>query len=144
MVRMAGAIGLVGAAVVVLLVAVERPAITQAQSPEPAAIHERSTLPSSARFEIVQSTISAKGTYRVDRFRGNVFQLVQTQGGGLTWDLIPRGAHPVDKVTDGQANYQFFTSGIAMKCTYLLNVNTGATWELVADKDGILSWAAFQ
>jgi hypothetical protein len=38
-----------------------------------------------------------------------------------------------DSTADGRPNYQLFLSTIAMRFTYLININTGATWELVED-----------
>ncbi len=38
-------------------------------------IHQQTTTPVGARFEIVQSELAAKWTFRLDRFTGRVSQL---------------------------------------------------------------------
>ena len=35
-----------------------------------------------------------------------------------------------------KVNYQVFTSDLAVRMTYLINVNTGASWQLAADEEG--------
>ncbi len=98
--------------------------------------HERSSVPSNSRFELVQSTLAAKLTLRVDKFTGRVDQLVEVSAGGKTWQPIPRGKHVSDTTNPNVVNYQVFTSGMAVKFTFMINVHTGATWQLIASKDG--------
>lgn len=91
----------------------------------------KSTFP---RYQIVQSTISARGTYKVDTYAGKVYQLVVDGSNNETWELLKRiGNDTNDKQVDGKQNYQIFLSSLAMKFTYLINVNTGATWQLMQD-----------
>ena len=88
-----------------------------------------SSVPDASRFEIIQSEIAAKITLKIDKYTGNVFQMVKGNK-GLFWQLIESEIHPEDKATVDKVNYQVFTSGIAIRMTYLINVNTGATWQL--------------
>ena len=55
-----------------------------AQNKEPN-IHSSTTLGSQSRFEIVQSTLAAKWTFRVDKSCGYVTQMVVTKDDGLAW-----------------------------------------------------------
>jgi hypothetical protein len=90
-------------------------------------------IPQDARYELVQSQIAAKGTFRVDRYNGNVYQLVQDKDGNLTWELMQKLNHPKDSPKESRINYQIFMSGIAYKYTFLMNIWTGATWQLKQD-----------
>lgn len=88
----------------------------------------------SPRYQIVQSTLAARGTYKVDTYEGNVYQLVVDKNNNETWGLLRRlGNSNNDEKVDGQRNYEIFLSTIAMRFTYLINLNTGATWQLVQD-----------
>jgi len=51
-------------------------------------IHQQTTAPVGARFEIVQSELAAKWTFRLDRFTGQVSQLVNATGGGVAWEVM--------------------------------------------------------
>jgi len=93
---------------------------------------------------LVQSLIAAKGTFKIDKFTGNVYQLVKTSTGTISWDLIIKEKVKGEVIKQGKVNYQFFTSGLAMKFTFLLNVNSGQTWQLVEDKKGLLSFQYFK
>jgi hypothetical protein len=113
-------------------------------------IHQQTTPPSNARFEIVQSELAAKWTFRLDRFTGHVAQLVHTKDNDNTWeDMRIIGLEPVRPST--QARFQLFTSGIAAQHTFMIDTDTGNTWVLVSGKrkqdDGteyeVSVWQAF-
>lgn len=107
--------------------------------------HQSTTVPSDSRFEIIQSMLLAKVTLRVDKFTGDIDQLVTTKTGALSWQRLFREKHPKDTITNRtKVNYQVFASGLLAKCTILLNLNTGATWQLVDDPEIGLFWDAFQ
>jgi len=95
---------------------------------------ETSFKTTSPRYQIVQSSLAARGTYKIDTYEGKVFQLVLDGNNNETWQLLKRiGNNSNDNQINGQQNYQIFLSTLAMKFTYLINVNTGATWQLVQD-----------
>lgn len=97
--------------------------------------HESTTPPVEARYEIVQSSFVARLTLRLDRFSGVVDQLMSRPDSTIGWEPIVRRSHrDPDTQVAGRANYQIFTSGIAIRYTFLINVNTGTTWELVEDR----------
>lgn len=103
--------------------------------------HERSSAPSDARFELVQSTLAARSTFRIDKQTGRVDQIVMREDSTLTWQAVRRLEHPAgDPRITGRTNYQLFMSGLANRHTFLVNVNNGATWQLVISKDEVLSW----
>ena len=103
--------------------------------------HERTLAPADARYEFVQSALGARFSFRVDKVTGRVDQIVMREDSTLTWQRIPRLEHPSgDTQVPGRVNYQMFISGIGNRHTYLLNVNNGATWQLVITKDEMLVW----
>lgn len=104
----------------------------------------RTSVPADARFEIVQSNIAVKFTVRLDKFLGNVHMLVEDDEGSLVWERVDRESYPKGEIMfPGRVNYQIFTSGLAIKSTFLININTGATWVLVENaKTSTQFWEA--
>lgn len=104
--------------------------------------HEKTMVPTTSRYEFIQSHITARNSFRVDKYTGNVYQIVQTKDDKLTWQIIEKLDHPLDKTIEETVNYQMFTSGMAARFTFLLNVNSGATWQLTQDTEtDILFWS---
>jgi hypothetical protein len=101
------------------------------ESPQP--IHNQTTLPTNARFEIVQSSLVARLTFRLDRYTGRVWQLVKTQDDENAWEETPIRDFPSEKPST-RPRYQLFTSGIAARLTFLLDTDTGKTWVVIATK----------
>ena len=102
-------------------------------------IHQQTTAPAGARFELVQSELAAKWTFRLDRFTGRISQLVKAASGGNAWeDMIILGL-PSTTGTP-HAKFQICTSGLAARHTFLIDVETGRTWvissEKTTDKEG--------
>ena len=102
-----------------------------------------SSAPQTSRFEIIQSELAAKITLKIDKYTGKVFQLVKGSK-GLSWQLIPAEKHSKDNAAANKVNYQVFTSGIAVRMTYLINVNTGASWQLSEDSELGVFWKALK
>jgi hypothetical protein len=96
-------------------------------------IHQHTTPPAGARFEVVQSELTAKWTFRLDRFTGHVAQLVKTKDDENTWEEmsvidLPAVSAPL------RPRFQLFTSGVAARFTFLIDMDTGKTWLVVAGK----------
>jgi hypothetical protein len=108
-------------------------ALVYAQTKD-ANIHSSTTVPSQGRYEIVQSTLAARWTFRLDKVCGNVGQLVSTKNEGVTWESMLVVGLPMCK-PDGKVRFQLFTSGLAARHTYLLNTETGRTWQVRTIKD---------
>lgn len=103
-----------------------------------------SIAPDTARYEIVQSELGAKITLKIDKYDGRIYLLVESKK-KLAWQLMAVDKHPQDKKIPGKVNYQIFTSGLGVKFTFLLNVNTGATWQLSNEPEyNELFWSAFE
>jgi hypothetical protein len=104
-------------------------------------IPQHSTVPAEARYEIVQSPRAARYTFLVDKERGLVSRLVIAGDSVVSWAPIPRMSHPAGSPEHaGRVNYELYTSGVAAIYTFLVNVNSGATWRLTADSAGGMMW----
>ena len=97
--------------------------------------HSSSTLAPNARYEIVQSHLAAKWTFRLDRVCGFVSQLVKMRDGGTAWEAMPIRKLP-NCVDDSARHYQLFSSSLAAGYTFLMNTDTGTTWVLTTDNNG--------
>jgi len=103
--------------------------------------HQYSSAPETAKYEIVQSEWGVRETYMIDKHTGKVYQLVKGLDDELTWQLIPKLPHPQDTIIPNSVNYQFWTSRSGVRFTFLLNINTGATWQITEDPDFGLFWS---
>ena len=90
-------------------------------------IHRATTSPSDARFEIIQSQLAAKWTFRLDRYTGHVRQLVKTQDGGSAWQAMSVEGLP-ELLRPNKPRFVIFTSGLAARHTFLMDTETGNTW----------------
>lgn len=103
-----------------------------------------------ARYEIIQSPLAAKWTFRLDRFSGRVWQLVKTKDNDSTWEEM--SVYELPKLASAsRARFQLFTSGLAARHTFIVDSDSGKTWLLVTGKrtnnDGtdsqVSSWQPF-
>ncbi|HKG14375.1 MAG TPA: hypothetical protein VKB12_13690 [Pyrinomonadaceae bacterium] len=94
---------------------------------------ESTTSPTNGRYEIIQSPLAARWTFRLDRYTGHIDQMVTAKDEKLAWESMSIIGLPKSPL-DGKARYQLFTSGIAARYTFLLNVETGQTWQLATDR----------
>ena len=109
--------------------------------------HSSTTLGQQARYEIVQSTLAARWTFRVDRVCGTISQLASTANDGVIWE--PMLVLGLPKCTpDGKVRYQLFTSGLAARHTFLMNTENGKTWQVRTSTDSkgteITAWFLFE
>lgn len=79
-----------------------------------------------------------KNTFKIDKFTGVVYMMVKTKDDWISWKLIPKVVCDTDSKNPNTINYQLFMGALAIRHTYLLNVNTGQAWILVEDKEGDL------
>lgn len=120
----------------------------------PTNVHQQTNAPTNARFEIVQSQLAAKFTFRLDKFTGHVAMLVKTSEDENisedTWeDMHVYGLPP--NVKSSRPHFQIFTSGLAACHTFLIDTDSGQTWLLVKkdvkNADGteneVYSWQKF-
>lgn len=93
-----------------------------------------SNLPSTARYEIVQSSLSIKWTFLLDKKLGKIWQWVQAPDGGTVWQAMTIEDSRND-VNDDSLRYQISFSGIAAKATFLLDSKSGRCWQLASQTD---------
>ena len=96
--------------------------------------HQKTATPTDARYEIVQSPIIARLCFRLDRFSGEVSQLVTTRDGAFAWEDMKVVNLPTI-VGPTKPRFQVFTSGILARCTLLIDTDSGMTWSLVEHKE---------
>ena len=113
---------------VIMVVSTVR-AVAQEQSD----IHQCTTPPPNARFEIIQSELAAKWTFRLDRFAGRVAQLVKTKDDWNAWEQMEVAGRPAVQ-TPTRARFQLFTLGLAARHTFMIDTDTGKSWALVSVK----------
>lgn len=95
-----------------------------------AVIHEQTSPVPGARFEVLQSTIAARWTFRLDRYTGRIWQLVKTKEDDNAWEEMPVAGLPQVAAT-ARPRFQLFASGLAARHTFLLDTDTGRTWVVV-------------
>lgn len=99
----------------------------------PSPAHQQTSPVPGARFEIVQSPLAAKWSFRLDRYSGRVCQLVKTRSGGTAWEeMLVIDLPPIKP--PGHPRFQIFTSGLAARHTFLIDLDTGKTWEIAGSK----------
>lgn len=102
------------------------------------------------RYEILQSPLVAKWTFRLDKYAGRVWQLVKTKEDDTAWEEMPLYS-PITVSAPNRPRFQLFTSGLAARHTFLIDTESGKTWILVTskrkDKDGfeyeVFGWQQF-
>lgn len=97
---------------------------------EPRPIHHQTSPPAGARFEVLQSTIAARFTYRLDRYTGRIWQLVRTSKDENAWEEMDVTGLPRSSSAT-RPRFQLITSGIAARHTFLLDTDTGKSWVVV-------------
>jgi len=75
----------------------------------------------------VQSEVAARWTFLLDKYAGIVYQLVKDSSDDESWQkmLVAEPGQPADHV-----RYQIFSSGLAARHTFLLNVDSGKIWQI--------------
>jgi hypothetical protein len=103
---------------------------------------QKTSAPPEARFEVIQTNSNIRTALKLDKYTGTVYELVRNKDlvrakdEEFAWGVTKRLPHPLDK-TDSTTlvNYQIITSSVGVRYTFLVNINTGATWKLTTDPD---------
>lgn len=87
-----------------------------------------------SRFMIVQSPIAVRLTFKLDTYTGDVYQMVIDANGKNLWQHVDRNFTSLpDTRLPETKNYDLFVSTLGMRYTFLINTNSGATWQLTED-----------
>ena len=94
------------------------------------------------RYEIVQSEIARKYCFKLDKYTGNVYQLVLKSNGDKTWQKMEVIGLAFDTIKKDTINFQIFMGGMAVSDCFLINIHTGMTYQLYSDTDTeVLFWS---
>jgi hypothetical protein len=103
---------------------------------------QNTSAPPDARFEVIQTNSNIRTALKLDKYTGTVYELVRNKDlvrakdEEFAWGVTKRLPHPLDKNdSTSLVNYQIVTSSVGVRYTFLVNINTGATWKLTADPD---------
>lgn len=103
---------------------------------------QKTSAPPDARFEVIQTNSNIRTTLKLDKYTGTVYELVRNKDlvrakdEEYAWGVTKRLPHPLDKIeANDLVNYQIVTSSVGVRYTFLVNINTGATWKLSSDPD---------
>lgn len=106
----------------------------------------KTSAPATSRYEIVQSPLAVKWTFRLDKYCGQISQLVKTKDDDVAWESMIVVGLPKCP-TDSRVRFQLFSSGLAARHTYMLNLETGQSWVLSTVKDkkqgDVMGWLPF-
>jgi len=117
------------AIVVPLAVLVAAPSLSQGLVSQE---HHQTSSPDDARYEITQSGVGVRWTFRLDRYSGMVDLMVSTTDDQLTWQPMPvLGLEPDPKAN--KPRFVIFISGHGARYTFLMDIRTGDTWILTRD-----------
>lgn len=110
-------------------------------------LHQSTAVDPDSRYEIVQSQLAARWTFKLDRYTGEVMQLLLNKEKANIWEKVL--VQDLVKIKNpAKPRFQIFTSGLAARHTFLLDTVTGKTWTLIFDsvptKDGELEEIVFK
>lgn len=97
-----------------------------------------STSQTGGRFEVIQSPIARRLTFRLDKYTGKVYQYVLSNDDESIWKIVSNPwlqvLHDKDEKND-YVRFQLFMSGIAVADCFLLDMETGITFMLYEDSN---------
>ena len=92
----------------------------------------------SGRFEIIQSPLEKKYTFKLDKKTGETWHL-QGNIKSIHWHKMPTIADDIN-YEEHNINYQIFLGGDDLNDCFLINIHTGKTWVLLPDKTNFITW----
>ena len=91
----------------------------------PAAV--QTVAPVGARFEVIQSVLAARETFKLDKYSGVVYLLMSDHDGMPFWSHTTWSAKP-DVGAGNWPRFQIFLGGQRVSDAFLLDLSTGKTW----------------
>ena len=74
-------------------------------------------------------------TFLLDKYTGDIWQLVEKSDKSNTWQKVERDYSKYDKNDEGKINYQLIVPANAARLIMLVNINNGITWQICKTKD---------
>lgn len=105
--------------------------------------HAVSSEATGGRYEIIQSPLVRRCTFRIDKYTGWVDQLVGTTDNNFSWQHVPTLTYDGDDSPKTKINYVLFMGGHMAKDCFLMNINNGYTWVLTSYEDKNLAFCPF-
>lgn len=114
---------------------------------EPTSLASRSAVPDVSRYEIIQPNFddNRMPTFRLDKLNGTVSRLascprIARSGSGMCWKEMTVIDQP-KTTANGQPHYQIYFSGGSNPVIFLLNIDSGQTWQYGVE--GFEKWSPF-
>ena len=132
-----GIIGLLGwgSLVPISVPAMARPARASHQPPPPTSTVVTPVEPIAPgdRYQIFESPLNAKWTFRLDRYCGGVDIMVVDKNDDNHW--LPMRVLPPPPACSGpsHSHFELFSSNLVVRMTFLMDTANGTTWELAHD-----------
>ena len=105
--------------------------------------HVSTTVPDSARYEIVQSFgLITRLTIRLDRYTGRTW-VMPVVGDVVAWQTLPWADADSGGSNSKQPRYQIFSSSNFINMTLLMNTDSGRSWYIELDLESGLYWTSF-
>lgn len=111
---------------VVLVAAAAFPAL--ADVGDHTGIPQASATPPSGRYEIVRSSLFARLTFKLDKFTGRVWELVERKDEQLAWEPMEVASPSQVPQTSTVPRFQISLSGILARDSFLLDSLSGTVW----------------
>lgn len=95
------------------------------------------TSTSSGRYEIIQSGLARRCTFKLDKYTGKTWQLVsKSESGQVKWQAVDwLGSLSENNSNNHTIKYQIFMSGMVLADCFLINIQTGRTWLLYENEE---------
>lgn len=87
------------------------------------------------RYEIIIPDNMIRYTFRLDKFTGDIWQLVKNSDDSSTWQKVYRESSYFDSTDEDKINYQLIVPANAARFIMLININNGTTWQICRTKD---------
>lgn len=87
------------------------------------------------RYEIIIPDNMIRYTFRLDKFTGDIWQLVKKSDDSSTWQKVYREPSYLDSTDEDKINYQLIVPANAARFIMLININNGTTWQICKTKD---------
>ena len=85
------------------------------------------TNPEVGRYEIIVPDNMIRYTFLLDKYTGDIWQLVEKSDESNTWQKVERDYSKYDKNDEGKINYQLIVPANAARLIMLVNINNGIT-----------------